>query len=160
MYISIYIIYTCTPNLIALHSYSFTGWSLPVWSMNCLLLSHGICTESKRTHLEMFRQSAVKSKHMTVYFTKIAVCHCSGGGGNKKQTNKQNYWSFPTNSLRSTGLQCLLALSLLHIFLYLERFVFLCSDAFLLIFWHELIWCMNLLISVYDTFNPPFTTSS
>lgn len=155
MYISIYIIYTRTPNLTALHSCSFTGWSLPVWSMNCLFLSHGICTESKRTHLEMFRQSAVKSKHVTVYFTKIAVCHCWGGAEtkNKKQTNKENYWSFLTNSLRSTGLQCLLALSL-------ERFVFLCSDAFLLIFWHELIWCMNLLISVYDTFNPPFTTSS
>ena len=54
-------------NLTALHSYSFTVWFIPVLVHE---LSHDMCTGSERKHLEMLRQSAIKSQHVILYFTK------------------------------------------------------------------------------------------
>ena len=42
-------------------------WFIPVLVHE---LSHDMGTESERKHLEMLRQSAMKSKHVILYFTK------------------------------------------------------------------------------------------
>ena len=80
-------------------------WFIPVLVHE---LSHDMCTESERKHLEMLRQSAMKSKQVILYLQNSSL-PLSGVGDTKDC---------------SPGLQHLLVLLLLHIFLYLERFVF------------------------------------